>query len=142
MTENVMPPFHLAFPVSDLGETRHFYVKVIGCTIGREAEKWIDFNFFGHQISAHLKPEAISKSMQNAVDGDAVPVRHFGAVLPWNEWEALAKRLTLMGQAFRIEPKVRFQDLPGEQGTFFIDDPAGNALEFKTFKNMNSLFQR
>ena len=137
-----MPPFHLAFPVSNLEATRHFYVKVIGCTIGREAEKWIDFNFFGHQISAHLKPEAIAAQLKNAVDGDAVPVRHFGAVLSWDEWEALAERLKRLKQPFRIEPKVRFKGLAGEQGTFFIDDPAGNALEFKTFKDMKSLFQR
>ena len=142
MSYTDMPPFHLAFPVSDLEKTRHFYVKVIGCEIGREAEKWIDFNFFGHQISAHLRPEAVSTALHNAVDGDDVPVRHFGAVLKWSDWENLAEQIRQAGISFRIAPKIRFRGKPGEQGTFFVDDPAGNALEFKTFRQAENLFAR
>ena len=137
-----MIPFHLAFPVSDLEKTRHFYVEVLGCTVGRDAPLWIDFNFFGHQISAHLRPEEVSAPHTNPVDGDAVPVRHFGAVLGWEQWEALAQKLQQMNHPFRIEPKIRFQGKPGEQGTFFLDDPSGNCLEFKSFRNMEQLFAR
>ena len=137
-----MPPFHLAFPVTDLEATRHFYVKVIGCQVGRQSDEWIDFDFFGHQISAHLKPAALNESQTNSVDGDAVPVRHFGVVLEWSQWETIANNLKSEGFRFRIEPKIRFQGQAGEQGTFFVDDPSGNALEFKTFRNMGNLFAK
>ena len=137
-----MTPFHLAFPVSDLEATRNFYVDGLGCKVGREDVKWIDFDFKGHQISAHLRPEELTATHTNAVDGDQVPVRHFGLVLDWDEWEALAKRLTEFGCDFIIEPRTRFQGEPGEQGTFFVRDPSGNALEFKSFKDMSCLFAR
>lgn len=142
MRSAVMPPFHLAFPVTDLEATRHFYVKVIGCQVGRQSDEWIDFDFFGHQISAHLKPAALNESQTNSVDGDAVPVRHFGVVLEWSQWETIANNLKSEGFRFRIEPKIRFQGQAGEQGTFFVDDPSGNALEFKTFRNMGNLFAK
>jgi extradiol dioxygenase family protein len=135
-------PFHLAFPINDLEETRRFYVDVLGCKVGRESEKWIDFDFFGHQISAHVKPEECGLARANEVDGDQVPVRHFGVVLEWNDWEKLAERVKNKGIKFIIEPDVRFKGKVGEQGTFFFLDPSGNALEFKTFKDIkNQLFQ-
>ena len=137
-----MPPFHLAFPVLDIEDTRQFFVDVLGCTVGREAEKWIDFEFFGHQISAHVKPEECAAAATNGVDGDAVPVRHFGAVLEWADWEALLERVKAAGVEFIIEPRIRFEGEPGEQGIFFVKDPAGNAMEFKTFKDMDKLFAR
>lgn len=135
------PPFHLAFPVDDLEEARGFFAGVLRCPVGRESDRWIDFDFFGHQITAHLSPEQASQA-HNPVDGDAVPVRHFGAVLPWAEWEALAERLRAAGQDFLIDPKVRFRGQSGEQGTFFVRDPAGNALEFKSFRDPARLFAR
>lgn len=135
-----MPPFHLAFPIRDLEETRRFYVDLVGCTVGREAEKWIDFDFHGHQISAHVKPEECEGARTNDVDGDNVPVRHFGAVLPWKQWERLAETFRQAGVEFLIGPRVRFEGEPGEQGTFFVLDPSGNGLEFKSFKNPEQLF--
>ncbi|GLQ06178.1 VOC family protein [Sneathiella chinensis] len=137
-----MPPFHLAFPVMNIEDTRRFYVDILGCKVGREAEKWIDFDFFGHQISAHVKPEQCEAVETNAVDGDNVPVRHFGAVLEWSDWEALRDKVAASGTAFLIEPRIRFEGQAGEQGIFFLHDPSGNAMEFKTFKNMDSLFDR
>lgn len=135
-----MPPFHLAFPVNDIEETRRFFVDLIGCRVGREAEKWIDFDFHGHQISAHVKPEETGTAQTNGVDGDQVPVRHFGLVLDWDEWHAMADRLKAAGIKFIIEPHIRFKGQVGEQATMFFLDPAGNALEFKSFKDMNQLF--
>lgn len=135
-----MPPFHLAFPVADLGATEKFYAGLLGCPIGRRAEKWIDFDFFGHQISAHLRPEETGLAKRNEVDGDQVPVRHFGAILAWNDWQELAARLTKAGTDFIIEPHIRFQGQVGEQATMFFLDPAGNALEFKSFKDMSQVF--
>ena len=134
------PAFHLAFPINDLEETRAFYVNLIGCKVGREAEKWIDFDFYGHQISAHVKPEETGLAAGNAVDGKTVPTRHFGAILDWEEWHALADKLMAAKADFIIEPYLRFEGEVGEQGTFFIKDPSGNALEFKTFKDMNQVF--
>ncbi len=133
------PPFHLALPVDDLPAARAFYADTLGCGVGRTADRWIDFDFFGHQLSVHLAPGA-GEEARNAVDGDAVPVRHFGVVLAWEAWEALAERLRAAGVAFLIAPRVRFHGEVGEQGTFFIRDPAGNALEFKTFRDLASLF--
>ena len=130
-----MPPFHLALPVHDLNQARDFYGTLLGCKEGRSAERWIDYDFFGHQLSVHLVDEHETIAT-NAVDGDAVPARHFGVVLPWSEWETLHSRF----DRFRIEPKVRFQGEVGEQGTFFVDDPSGNALEFKTFRNIDQMF--
>ena len=135
------PPFHLAFPVDDIAATRRFYGDVLGCRVGRSSERWIDFELFGHQISAHLAPEECAAARTNGVDGDAVPVRHFGCVLPWDRWESLAERLRAADVPFLIGPRVRFEGEVGEQGTFFVRDPSGNALEFKTFRDMQRLFQ-
>ena len=135
-----LPAFHLAFPVNDLEETRSFYVDLLGCGVGRSAEKWIDFNFHGHQISAHVRPEETGKAATNGVDGDNVPVRHFGLILDWDSWQALADRLKGAGTNFIIEPRIRFQGEVGEQATMFFLDPAGNALEFKSFRDMTQVF--
>ena len=136
-----MQAFHLAFPVNDIESTEHFYVDVIGCVIGRRATRWIDFNFFGHQISAHVKPEELSQTQTNAVDGEAVPVRHFGLVMGWQQWHTFKKDLIEKKVRFLIEPCIRFEGEVGEQATLFIQDPSGNALEFKAFKNEQSLFE-
>lgn len=133
-----MNPFHLAIPVTDLAAARHFYGTVFGCIEGRSSERWIDFNFFGHQLVVHLAPAAAIT--RNPVDGDAVPVPHFGIVLDWPSWEALAARIEAAGIAFELAPHVRWAGRPGEQGTFFLFDPAGNALEFKAMRNPENLF--
>ena len=135
-----MPPFHLAIPVRDIASTERFYVEVIGCRVGRRAERWIDFDFFGHQLSAHVRPEALGDVPTNPVDGDAVPVRHFGVVLDMPSWQALADRLRGQGTQFVIEPHIRFQGEVGEQATLFVCDPSGNALEFKAFADPGRLF--
>ena len=127
--------------MDDLGAARAFYTGLLGCVEGRSAPRWVDFNFFGHQISAHLRPDEATASATNEVDGDKVPVRHFGAILPWQEWEEMAARLTEQGIQFAIAPRIRFKGKPGEQGTFFLRDPAGNTLEFKTFQDHTRIFQ-
>lgn len=137
-----MPPFHLAFPVDDLDAARRFYGELLGCSEGRSADHWIDFDLYGHQIVAHLAPEAVRSRAINPVDGKDVPVPHFGVVLPMEEWRALADRLTGAGVAFVIEPTVRFAGTAGEQATMFLLDPAGNALEFKAMANPANLFAR
>ena len=137
-----MPPFHLAFPVADLEATRRFYVELLGCSVGREAERWIDFDFFGHQISAHLKPEEVAQAKTNDVDGDQVPVRHFGAILDWAVWQEMAARLEAAGTDFIVSPHVRFKGETGEQATMFFLDPSGNALEFKSFQDQGQIFAR
>ena len=133
-------PFHLAIPVCDLDSTRVFYVEALGCSVGRASERWIDFNFFGHQLSAHVSPENLSPSRTNPVDGEDVPVRHFGIVLDWDDWQTLAERLKKKGITFLIGPTLRFKGSVGEQATMFILDPSGNALEFKAFKDDQQLF--
>jgi extradiol dioxygenase family protein len=135
-------PFHLAFPVHDLEAARAFYGELLGCAEGRSSPEWIDFNLYGHQVVAHLAPEETGLATTNAVDGDQVPVRHFGVVLPMGEWEALAQRLRAAGQRFVIEPHIRFKGEVGEQATMFFLDPSGNALEFKAFKDIASLFAK
>ena len=135
-------PFHLAFPVKDIASTRDFYGNLLNCEIGRSTEKWIDFNFFGNQLSAHVKPEELIKAQTNAVDGKNVPVRHFGAVLEWEAWHALADRLKGAGITFIIEPYIRFEGQVGEQATMFFLDPSGNALEFKSFKDPSQIFAK
>ena len=135
-----MAAFHLAIPVDDLEKARSFYGSVMGCDEGRSSATWIDFNFFGHQLVVHQAPRAAI--VRNAVDGDAVPVPHFGLVLDWTDWEALAARISASGTAFELPPHVRFAGKPGEQGTFFLFDPAGNALEFKAMRNPANLFAR
>lgn len=137
---STLPPFHLAFPVNDLELSRDFYVKGLGCRVGREAARWIDFDLFGHQLSAHLRNEASTDSAANMVDGDQVPIPHFGCVLEMDQWHALKRRLLDYGVTFEIEPRVRFQGEPGEQATLFIRDPSGNALEFKAFANREMIF--
>ncbi len=133
-------PFHLAFPVSSLIDTREFYEELLGCSVGRTSERWIDFNFYGHQITAHLKPDEVLKAQTNEVDGDQVPVRHFGAILDMETWESLADRLKAANIDFIIEPHVRFKGEVGEQATMFFLDPSGNALEFKAFQNQSQIF--
>lgn len=133
-------PFHLAFPVSDLKETHTFYTEVIGCTTGRTSDHWIDFNFFGHQLVAHLTTESDLKVPTSEVDGKEVPIQHFGIILEWNDWERLSTRLKEKDISFIIEPYVRFKGLPGEQATMFFLDPSGNALEFKAFKDVSQIF--
>ena len=137
-----IPLFHLAFPVDDLAEARRFYGGLLGCAEGRSSEAWVDFNFYGHQIVAHLSPEEAGHRHTSAVDGDDVPVRHFGAILPMTEWESLAGRLRASGTKFVIEPHVRFKGEVGEQATMFFLDPSGNALEVKSFKDINRLFAK
>ena len=134
------PPFHLAFPVTDIEAARRFYAGALGCRVGREDTRWIDFDFFGHQISAHLVDAPEGGAPTNPVDGKDIPVRHFGAILEWDAWHALADRLRREGLAFLVEPHVRFPGEPGEQATFFVVDPSGNALEFKSFKDMARVF--
>ena len=134
-----MHPFHLAFPVNDLAAARAFYGGVLGCPQGRSAANWIDFDLYGHQIVAHLDP-ARAPDAHNPVDGHDVPVPHFGVVLPMAQWQALADRLTQAGTDFVIAPTIRFKGLPGEQATMFFRDPAGNALEFKSFADLAQLF--
>jgi len=136
-----MTPFHLAYPVKDKEQTRTFYRDVIGCTQGREADTWIDFDFFGHQVSFHVKPEVFNGSEPtNVVDGKDVPVRHFGAILPWGDWHKLEARLKDANTDFVIEPYIRFAGETGEQATMFLLDPSGNALEFKSFKDDTQIF--
>ena len=135
-----MPPFHLAFPVDDLAAARRFYGDVLGCKEGRSSAEWVDFDFYGHQIVAHLSPGQSGDSANTAVDGHGVPVPHFGLVLPMADWRTLADRLTAQGTQFVIEPTIRFAGKPGEQATMFLRDPSGNALEFKGFSNMDQIF--
>ena len=132
--------FHLAAPINDIEETREFYSNLLGCTQGREAARWIDFDFFGHQVSFHLADTPSSNEPTNSVDGKNVPVRHFGAVLEWDDWHVLSDRLREAGTEFIIEPYIRFEGEIGEQATMFFLDPSGNALEFKSFKDMSQIF--
>jgi extradiol dioxygenase family protein len=135
------PRFHLAFPVRDLGEARNFYGGLLGCPEGRSACDWVDFDFHGHQIVAHLAaPQALAAT--NQVDGEAVPVRHFGVILDPPAWRALSDRLIAAGVTFLIAPSVRFEGEPGEQSTMFFLDPSGNALEFKAFADDAKVFAR
>ena len=137
-----LPPFHLAFPVHDLAAARAFYGGLLGCPEGRSSGEWIDFDFFGHQIVAHLDPAMEPRRHSNPVDGHDVPVPHFGAVLDMAAWQALADRLSGEGVRFVIEPTVRFRGEPGEQATMFFLDPSGNALELKAMAEPGNLFAR
>jgi extradiol dioxygenase family protein len=136
------PRFHLAFPVRDLAEARAFYGDVLGCPEGRSSDEWVDFDFFGHQIVAHLSANEAGHKAHNAVDGEDVPVRHFGIILSMNEWKELAEKLKSRDVHFIIEPQIRFEGLPGEQATFFFTDPSGNALEFKAFADERMIFAK
>ncbi len=138
-------PFHLAFPVHDLAAARQFYGQFLGCPEGRSSSEWIDFDLFGHQIVAHLAPEGSSAGAgdhHNPVDGHEVPVPHFGVVLDWDDFHALAERLRQAGVRFVIEPYIRFAGQVGEQATMFFRDPSGNALEFKSFRDRSQLFAK
>ncbi|HVZ27027.1 MAG TPA: VOC family protein [Rhizomicrobium sp.] len=136
------PRFHLAFPVRDLSEARAFYGDLLGCPEGRSSDAWVDFDFFGHQIVAHLSAKAAGDKEHNVVDGENVPVRHFGAILSMTEWRKLAAKLQARNVSFIIEPGIRFEGGAGEQATFFFRDPSGNALEFKAFQDEGQIFAR
>jgi extradiol dioxygenase family protein len=137
-----LSPFHLAFPVDDLAAARAFYGGLLGCPEGRSAEHWVDFDLHGHQIVAHLAPGQVRARSTNPVDGEDVPVPHFGLVLPMEQWKALAARLERAGAEFVIPPTIRFAGEPGEQATMFLLDPAGNALEFKAMADPANLFAK
>ena len=137
-----MPRFHLAFPVRDLAEARAFYGELLGCPEGRSSADWVDFDFYGHQIVAHLAPDEVGHRHTSAVDGEQVPVRHFGAILTLPAWEAFAEKLKAAGTKFIIEPQIRFKGQPGEQATLFFLDPCGNALEFKAFADDAMVFAK
>ncbi len=139
-----LPPFHLALPVHDLAAARGFYGGLLGCAEGRSAARWVDYDFFGHQLSLHLVEGAAARGPvgANPVDGDQVPVPHFGAVLAWRSWHDLADRLQQHGVEFVIAPRIRFAGLAGEQATLFFLDPSGNALEFKAFRDPQAMFER
>jgi len=142
MTLNFISRFHLAFPVKDLESTRLFYVDLLGCNAGRESEDWIDFDLYGHQIVAHLAPNDCQPLGTNIVDEDNIPSRHFGVILSWEQWKRLYKKLEKLNFQFLLKPKTRFKGKAGEQGTFFISDPSGNALEFKSFKDDEQVFKK
>jgi uncharacterized protein len=139
---NQRPRFHLAFPVRDLAEARVFYGELLGCPEGRSSAEWVDFDFFGHQIVAHLSANEAGHKEHNVVDGENVPVRHFGAILSMDEWRKLAARLQERNVSFIIKPGIRFEGMAGEQATFFFLDPSGNALEFKAFNDETGIFAR
>jgi extradiol dioxygenase family protein len=144
-TESIMTalsPFHLAFPVTSLSKARAFYGGLLGCPEGRSSDAWVDFDFYGHQIVAHLAPEEARVVQAHDVDGDDIPVRHFGVVLSTDEWHALAARLQAASTRFVVQPHIRFQGQAGEQATMFLLDPCGNALEFKAFADRSKLFAK
>ncbi len=136
------PRFHLAFPVTDLAAARQFYGEYLGCPEGRSSAEWVDFDFHGHQIVAHKVAAGAMSDATSLVDGDQVPVRHFGVILPMAQWHSLAARLQALGTRFVIEPHIRFKGLAGEQATMFFLDPFGNALEFKAFEHIEQLFAK
>ncbi len=137
-----MQPFHLAFPVDDIAVARAFYGDLLGCPEGRSAPEWVDFDFYGHQIVAHLAPDEVGHKSTSGVDGEQVPVRHFGVILEIDQWKALADKLRAVGTKFIIEPYVRFKGEVGEQYTMFFLDPCGNALEFKAFADKSMIFAK
>jgi extradiol dioxygenase family protein len=139
---STIQPFHLAFPVDDLEAARTFYGSTLGCVEGRSSDEWIDFDFFGHQLVAHLAPQECGHAASNEVDGHQVPVKHFGVVLTMPDWHTLADRLRNSGMKFIMEPQIRFKGKVGEQATMFFLDPAGNALEFKAFEDPTQLFAK
>ena len=139
MSDARLRPFHLAIPVAELDATGRFYTETLGCVVGRTAERWLDLDFFGHQVTLHVVEEADSVRT-NAVDGDAVPARHFGVILSPADWHTLAQKLEAEGADFLIKPRTRFAGEPGEQSTLFVRDPSGNALEFKSFADDKQIF--
>lgn len=139
---NSIPPFHVAIPVHNLQECRKFYREILECEEGRSSDHWVDFNLFGHQLVIHYKPKSDAEDHSNPVDGKQVPVPHYGVVLPWEEFHKLSDKLQAQGIDFIIEPYIRFKGEPGEQATMFFKDPAGNALEFKSFRDIGQLFAK
>lgn len=142
MNNQTICPFHLAFPVNDLEAARRFYTGLLGCTEGRSCDDWVDFNFYGHQIVAHLAPEEVGQAKTSTVDGHSVPCRHFGLVMDMDDWHETADRLKAASVEFVIDPYIRFEGEPGEQATMFFNDPAGNAVELKAFRNIDQLFAK
>ena len=139
---STISPFHIAIPVHNLNECRAFYRDILNCEEGRSSDHWVDFNLFGHQLVIHSKPKSEEQLHINPVDGKDVPVPHYGVVLPWDEFQNFAKKLTSKNVQFIIEPYIRFEGQVGEQATMFFKDPAGNALEFKAFKDISQLFAK
>ena len=142
MKETNLLPFHLAIPVHDLEKCRDFYKNILGCDEGRSSDHWVDFNLFGHQLVIHYKEKSTEKSKTNPVDGKDVPIPHFGVILEWNQFHNFSNQLIEKGITFIIDPYIRFKGLPGEQATMFFKDPCGNALEFKSFKDFNQIFEK
>ena len=136
-----MRPFHLAFPVYDIKKTIDWYVLYLNCSVGRKSKRWVDFNFYGHQISAHLIDQKNKKDKINLVDGKKIPSRHFGIILEMNDWKNLVTYLNEKKINYVIKPNIRFKGQTGEQATFFIKDPSNNVLEFKAFQNDNKIFE-
>jgi len=135
-------PFHVAIPVHDVALARAFYRDILNCPEGRSAEHWVDFDLYGHQLVIHYKPKSTEENHTNVVDGHNVPIPHYGVVLEWNDWEALAEQLKSHNISFLIEPYVRFEGMPGEQATMFFLDPCANALEFKAFRDIGQMFAK
>jgi len=142
MKETNLLPFHLAIPVHDLEKSRDFYKNILGCDEGRSSDHWVDFNLFGHQLVIHYKEKTTERSKTNPVDGKDVPIPHFGVILEWNQFHNFSNQLIEKGITFIIDPYIRFKGLPGEQATMFFKDPCGNALEFKSFKDFNQIFEK
>jgi uncharacterized protein len=141
-SDQSLSPFHLAIPVRDLAQSRKFYGGLFGCPEGRSDTTWVDFDFFGHQLVCHVDPKASNRAVENPVDGHSVPIPHFGIVLNMECWSKLAERLKSHNVNFIIEPYIRFEGQPGEQGTMFLEDPSGNAVEFKGFRDRSGLFAK
>ena len=140
MKTNKLLPFHLAIPVNNLKKSRNFYKNILGCKEGRSSDNWVDFNIFGHQLVIHYKGMKLKDTNTNPVDGKDVPIPHFGVVLEWDQFHSFSKKLKEKNIEFLIEPYIRFEGQPGEQATMFFKDPSGNALEFKSFKDLNKIF--
>ena len=140
MKTNKLLPFHLAIPVNNLKKSRNFYKNILGCKEGRSSDNWVDFNIFGHQLVIHYKRMKLKDTNTNPVDGKDVPIPHFGVVLEWDQFHSFSKKLKEKNIEFLIEPYIRFEGQPGEQATMFFKDPSGNALEFKSFKDLNKIF--
>mmetsp|Transcript_11403 Transcript_11403/g.19490 ORF Transcript_11403/g.19490 Transcript_11403/m.19490 type:complete len:193 (+) Transcript_11403:110-688(+) len=141
-SSSTVVPFHLAIPVTDIAKSREFYGGILACPEGRSASRWVDFNFYGHQLVVHLVDEYNASSSANAVDGDPVPVPHFGLAMPVEGFHELAERVRSSGVEFIIEPHIRFVGMPGEQWTMFFKDPSGNSLEFKAMITPANLFAK
>ena len=142
MKTNHLLPFHLAIPVNDLEKSRNFYKNILGCEEGRSSSHWVDFNLFGHQLVIHYKENKLDDTKTNPVDGKDVPIPHFGVILEWNQFQSFSNKLKENNINFIIEPYIRFEGQAGEQATMFFKDPSGNALEFKSFKDLNKIFEK